>query len=132
MVVPYILKHVLRQEETVLLDTATQHLILINGKLMSLLLDNQAYSLELGNSIYMDSIQSCVWAKYKNMTFCWKGWFFANGGSCLDQLRSGPAYITNNGPAKYTVYPGECINLRDFTVFDDWGNDITETDYSSS
>ena len=87
---------------------------------------NQAYSLELGSSIYMDSIQSCVWAKYKNMTFCWKGWFFANGGSCLNQLGSDPAYITNNGPAKYTVYPGECINLRDFTVFDYWDSAITE------
>ena len=38
MVVPYILNHVLNQEESVLLDTATQHLILINGKQMSLLL----------------------------------------------------------------------------------------------
>ena len=85
---------------------------------------NQAYS--LGDSIYVDSIQSCVWPKYnKNTTFCWKGWFFVERDSCLDQLRSGPAYITNNGPAKRNVYPGECIDLQNFTVFDDWGNDIT-------
>ena len=80
----------------------------------------------LGNSIYVDSIQSCVWPKCnQNATFCWKGWFFVEGDSCLDQLSSGPAYITNNGPAKHTVSPGECINLQDFTVFDDWSNDIT-------
>ena len=59
---------------------------------------NQAYSLG-DDSIYVDSIQSCVWPKYnKNTTFCWKGWFPAERDSCLDQLRSGPAYITNNGP----------------------------------
>ena len=80
----------------------------------------------LGDSIYVDSIQSCVWPNYnKNTTFCWKGWFPAERDSCLNQLRSGPVYVTNNGPAKYTVYPGECINLHDFTVFDDWDNDIT-------
>ena len=87
-------------------------------------INNQANS--LGNSIYVDSIQSCVWPKYnKNTTFCWKGWYFVERDNCLDQLSSGPAYITHNGTAKYTVYPGECINLPDFTVFDDWGNDIT-------
>ena len=87
-------------------------------------INNQADS--LGNSIYVDSIQSCVWPKYnKNTTFCWKGWFPAERDSCLNQLRSGPVYVTNNGPAKHTVYPGDCINLHDFTVFDDWGNDIT-------
>ena len=86
---------------------------------------NQAYS--LGNSIYVDSVQSCVWPKYnKNTTFCWKRWFPAEGDSCFDQLRSGPVYVTNNGTAKHTVYPGECINLHDFIVFDDWGNDITD------
>ena len=80
----------------------------------------------LGNSIYVDSIQSCVWPKYnKNTTFCWRGWFFVERDSCLDQLSSGPAYITNNGTAKHTLYPGECINLQDFSVFDDWGKDIT-------
>ena len=86
-------------------------------------INNQADS--LGNSIYMDSIQSCIWPKYnKNTTFCWKGWSFLSSLSCLDQLRSGPAYITNNGPIKHTVYPGECINFN-FTVFDDWGDNIT-------
>ena len=87
---------------------------------------NGNYANSLGNSIYMDSIQSCVWPKYsKNMTFCWRGWSFLSSYSCHNQLRSGPAYITNNGPTKRTVYPGECINLQDFSVFDDWGNDIT-------
>ena len=77
----------------------------------------------LGNSIYMDSVQSCVWPKYsKNVTFCWKEWHY---DSHLDQLRSGPASITNNGPTEHTVYPGECINLHGFTVFDDFGNNIT-------
>ena len=46
-------------------------------------------------------------------------------GSCANQSRTGPAYLVNNGPTKYTVYPGECINLKDFTVFDDFNNDIT-------
>ena len=46
-------------------------------------------------------------------------------GSRVNQLRTGPAYLVNNGPIKYTVYPGECINLEDFAVFDDYNNDIT-------
>ena len=41
-----------------------------------------------------------------------------------NQLRSGPSYIT--GPTHYTLYPGECINLKEFTVQDDWDNDITD------
>ena len=77
----------------------------------------------LGNSIYIDSVQSCVWPKYsKNVTFCWNEWQY---DSHLDQLGSGPASITNNGPTKHTVYPGECINLHGFTVFDDFDNNIT-------
>ena len=91
-------------------------------------INNQANS--LGNSIYMDSVQSCVIpGHHLNRTFCWKGWSYWSSGkmdSChYNQLRSDPAYFINNGPAKYTVYPGECVNLQDFTVFDDWGNDIT-------
>ena len=85
-----------------------------------------------GNSslIYMDSIKSCVWPNYsKNTTFCWKGWSFwsyIKRDSCHKYLRSGPASITNNANrTNYTVYPGECINLKDFTVFDDLNNDIT-------
>ena len=71
----------------------------------------------------MDSVQSCIWPKYsKNVTFCWKEWHY---DSHLDQLRSGPASITNNGPTKHTVYPGECINLQGFYVFDDLDNNIT-------
>ena len=80
--------------------------------------------------IYMDSIKSCVWPKYsKNTTFCWKGWNFRSTSkrdSCHKYLRSGPAFLTNNANrTKYTVYPGECINLEDFSVFDDFSNDIT-------
>ena len=92
-------------------------------------INNQANS--LGHSIYMDSVQSCVMPGYHlYSTFCWKGWSYATGirDSChRNQIRSGPAYLNNNGPAKYTVYPGKCINLHDhFTVSDDWGNDITD------
>ena len=80
----------------------------------------------LGDSIYIDSIQSCVWPNHnKSTVFCWKGWSFGEMGSCVNQLRTGPAYLVNNGHTKYTVYPGECINLEDFTVFDDFNNDIT-------
>ena len=44
----------------------------------------------------------------------------------FNQLRSGPDYIKNTGLTKYTVYPGECINLlQAITVYDVWGHDIT-------
>ena len=86
--------------------------------------ENQAN--RLGDSIYIDSIQSCVWPNHnKSMMFCWKGWSYGEMGSCVNQLRTGPAYSVNNGHIKYTVYPGECISLEDFTVFDDFNNDIT-------
>ena len=83
-----------------------------------------------GSLIYMDSMKSCVWPKYsKNTTLCWKGWSFwstSKRDSCHKYLRSGPAFIKNNANrTNYTVYPGECINLEDFTVFDDFKNDIT-------
>ena len=87
--------------------------------------DNRAA--DLGDSIYTDSIQSCIWfdqsspSNDKLSIFCWKGWFYKE--NCFSQLRSGPAYIT--GPTQYTLYPGECIDLKDFTVRDDWSNDIT-------
>ena len=83
----------------------------------------------LGNSIYTDSIQSCIWPNRhlsdndKLETFCWKGWSLNNEDECLNQLRSGPSYIT--GPTHYTLFPGDCIDLTDFIVHDDWGNDIT-------
>ena len=81
----------------------------------------------LGDSIYIDSIQSCVWSnRNKDSTFCWKGWSYGETDICLEQLRTGPAYLVNNGPTKYTVYPGECISLKHFTVFDDYNNDITD------
>ena len=81
---------------------------------------------QCGNSIYIDSIQSCVWPNHNKSTmFCWKGWSYGEMGSCVNQLRTGPAYLVSNGPTKYTAYPGECINLEDFTVFDDFNNDIT-------
>ena len=92
-------------------------------------INNQANS--LGNSIYMDSVQSCVMPGYHlNTTFCWKGWSYWSSGkrdSCHhNQLRSGPAYLINNGPAKYTVYPGECVNLQNLKVLDDFYNEITD------
>ena len=86
--------------------------------------ENQAD--HLGHSIYIDSIQSCVWPnRNKNSTFCWKGWSYGETDVCLEQLRTGPAYLVNNGHTKYTVYPGECLNLKDFAVFDDFKNEIT-------
>ena len=91
------------------------------------------YSLE--NSIYIDSIKSCIWPDYSKQqtTFCWNGWFFRNTrveDYCLNQLRSGADYIKNSGLTKYTVYPGECINLlQAITVYDVWGHDITNITY---
>ena len=86
--------------------------------------ENQAN--RLGDSIYIDSIQSCVWPNHSRSTmFCWKGWSYGEMDSCANQLRTGPAYLNNNGHAKYTVYPGECISLEDFSVFDDFNNEIT-------
>ena len=88
--------------------------------------DNQAA--DLGDSIYTDSIQSCIWfdqsspSNDKPSIFCWKGWFYKE--NCFKQLRSGPAYIT--APTQYSLYPGECIELNDFTVRDDWGNNISD------
>ena len=87
--------------------------------------ENQAN--RLGDSIYIDSLQSCVWPNHsKSMTFCWKGWSYGEMGSCVNQLRTGPAYLVNYGPIKYTVYPGECINLEYFAVFDEYYNYITD------
>ena len=95
--------------------------------------DNRAAG--LGDSIYTDSIQSCIWpdrysqSNNKNVTFCWKGWFFLNrfdNSDCLIQLRSAPSYINSTVPTHYTIYPGECIDVQDFRVFDGWSNDITD------
>ena len=89
--------------------------------------ENQASGLK--NSMYFDFIRPCIWLNL-NSTFCWNGWsFLSDSGekeSCLEQLRSGPVKITNTGPTKFTAYPGECINLQAITVYDDWGNDITD------
>ena len=97
-----------------------------------------SYLMFVWNSIYTDSIVSCVWPDFdKNMTFCWKGWSYWRPSSftdftlirdnCHNQLRSGPAYIQNTSLTKYSVYPGQCINLQQFiTVYDDWNNDITD------
>ena len=89
--------------------------------------ENQASGMK--NSMYVDFIRPCIWLNL-NSTFCWNGWsFLSDSGekeSCLEQLRSGPMQITNTGPTKFTAYPGECINLQAITVYDDWGNDITD------
>ena len=90
----------------------------------------------LGDSIYTVSVQSCVWPDFdRNMTFCWKEWSFWRTSlysntfirdNCRNQLRSGPAYFNNTSLTKYSVYPGQCINLQQvITVYDDWDNDIT-------
>ena len=85
----------------------------------------------LGDAIYIDSFQSCIWPDQHSLgndklyiTFCWNGWSFIEESNCVNQLRSGPANIT--GPTNYTLYPGECINLKYYTVRDGWGNDITD------
>ena len=92
------------------------------------------YSLE--NSIYIDSIQSCIWPNYtkQQTTFCWNGWSFRDTSGvkdyCLNQIRSGPDYIKKSDLTKYIVYPGECINLlQAITVYDVWGHDITNQTY---
>ena len=92
-----------------------------------LFIENQAHI--GGDSIYIDlqTPQSYVW--FKNTTFCWKGWFYGETDSCLTQIRTSAAYLVNNGPTKYKVYPGECISLKDVTAFDELNNNIThETD----
>ena len=83
------------------------------------------------NSININSIQSCIWPDSEHKTFCWNGWVFLDDSGvadhCFNQLRSGPDnYINKNGLTKYTVYPGECINLLQIiTIYDVWGHDIT-------
>ena len=90
----------------------------------------------LENSIYIDSIQSCVWSdsSKQQTAFCWNGWSYRDTSGvkdyCLNQLKSGPSYIKKSGLTRYTVYPGECINLfRVITVFDVWDHDITNRTY---
>ena len=41
-------------------------------------------------------------------------------------VRSGPSYYVGTGRTYYALYPGECIDLSDFSVRDGWGNDITD------
>ena len=90
------------------------------------------------NSIYTDSMLSCVWPDYnKDETFCWKEWSFWYApqfsvsfirDNCLNQLRSGPAYINSTGITKDLVYPGQCINLEQFiNVYDDYDNVLYPT-----
>ena len=76
------------------------------------------------NSIYIDSVYSCVWSAVET-TFCWNGWFFEVNGKCLDFIKSGPAYITSTTSTNYTLYPGDCINLHNFIIHDDWGHNVT-------
>ena len=77
----------------------------------------------------MNSIRFCTWSysQKHNFAFCWKGWHYLDD-SCLNYLRTGPAYIesklsTNN----YTLYPSVCFNIKDdFKVYDDYNHDITD------
>ena len=90
-------------------------------------LNNSAF--DYGNSIYIDSVRSCLWNK-SNVdfsTFCWKGWQFP-GSDCRNELSSGPSHTIERDTNKsYSLYPGECFNLTDnlLTVLDNWGHNIT-------
>ena len=86
------------------------------------------------NSVYIDSIRYCKWPNLshpdKHNTFCWKGWNYVQSsgvkGNCLDHLMSSPTHILTLLPKNFTLYPGNCIDLRDnFVVHNDWGYDIT-------
>ena len=90
---------------------------------------NARYHIERRNSIYVDSIKFCLWPEpllynHTHRTFCWTGWNF-DGCGCYSQLASGPAYVRNTGPTSYTVYPGECLSLEKYLVYDGWNRDIT-------
>ena len=87
------------------------------------------------NSIYMNSIRYCTWSYSQNLsehnfTFCWNGWHYLDDGvkdSCLNYLRTGPAHIESKLPANYTLYPGECFNIKEnFKVYDDYCHDISD------
>ena len=101
------------------------------------------------NSIYvhMNTLNLCFWPEQlldiqNNIstpkTFCWTGWTFkvektyptCHSGidivDCCNQLASSPAYINNKGPSNYTIYPGECLSLEKYFVYDNWDNDITD------
>ena len=84
------------------------------------------------NSVYIDSIQSCIWPNNSKQwtTFCWNGWSYRDTSGvkdyCLNQLRSGPDHIKSTNLTNRTVHHGECINLlRAITVYDVWNHDIT-------
>ena len=83
------------------------------------------------NAIYVDSVQS--FDDSFNDTFCWNGWFYINGSgfqeNCNSQLRSSPTYVNYTGPFNYTISAGDSLRYRiQLTVYDIWGNDITELD----
>ena len=84
--------------------------------------------------MYIDSIRYCKWPNTthtdKHNTFCWKGWNYLQSSgvkdNCLDHLRSSATYIDSLLSKNFTLYPGNCINLRDkFIIRNDWGYDIT-------
>ena len=93
----------------------------------------------LGIQLYTDSVQSCVWPDFdRNMTFCWIGMVFLATlysntfirDNCRNQLRSGPAY-NNTSLTKYSVYPGQCINLQQLLQCMMIGTMILQIDKSS-
>ena len=99
------------------------------------------------NSIYVhiNTLNLCYWPEQlfdiqNNIstpkTFCWTGWTFKventypnssiNIVDCRNQLASSPAYVSNTGPSNYTIYPGECLSLEKYSVYDNWDNNITD------
>ena len=92
------------------------------------------------NAIFVDSIQSYnIWPNSISSAFCWTfyqqcfltGWSYIDSykikEDCINQLRSGPAYINYTGPFSYTVHSGVRLNnVIQLSVYDIWGNDITE------
>ena len=83
----------------------------------------------------MDSINFCLWPEplldihdHTHQTFCWTGWNYAGSfgdDDCRNQLTSGPAYVNNTGQTHYTIFPGGCLSLKNYLVYDSWDNDIT-------
>ena len=87
---PSTLSHVLfnKQEvEIVSLDTVNTTLHPDEWKITVTFTENRASG--LGDAIYTDSIQSCIWPDQhspgndKPVTFCWKGWSFIEENNVL-------------------------------------------------
>ena len=86
------------------------------------------------NSIYMDTINSCIWpGSVENMrhnTFCWRGWSYFDTEGVTDDcltLQSGPASMNTTLPTNYSLYPGQLIDLlNNFTVYDAWEHNMTQ------